>query len=435
MKNYMRLISMLLSVTMLLLFCTQCNKPDAYSVSSVESSDSQSENDNNPEKEVEPVEQFTVYPPYETEYEDTYAKVKALTETGSFTYIMLTDTHIDYVKKLAEGEDWYLGKPGDYYVERHLIEREVNHVIELANTTDVDCVILGGDLIHGTYSYESSIADLKYFAKVFTERCNVPVYVNRGNHDTNDYHRLVDGKCYVNNIITQSEWVDILVDPLSNKTAVHADHDEKSTYYYADFEDKKTRLIVLDSYNYPIYSDNEGFSVWRAETWTGIEAEQIHWLINEALDTSKQGWTFLISSHAPIVGTETAKGSDKIRKIIKAFNNRECVTVDGITVDYTKVTDISIPLSISGHTHVGSTRLFKEADHIAVNTGSGKISYYPNNNYTDTDTQVNFHDMRYEGTATEAKVDIVSYSTDGTVTKISFGSGIDEIYQKEDYCN
>ncbi len=348
---------------------------------------------------------------------------------------MLTDTHIDYVKKLAEADDWYKGKPGEYYTERYLIEREVEHVIELANTSGIDCVVLGGDLIHGTASYESSIADLKYFASIFIEKCKVPVYVNRGNHDTNDYHRLVDGKCYVNNIINQEEWVDILVDPLSQNTAVHPQNNPKSTYYYVDFEDKKTRMIVLDSYNYPVFSDNQGFAVWCAETWTGIDNEQLIWLAETALDKTKDGWTYILSSHAPVIGTESFKGSDKVREILKVFNNRSKVTVCGVNFDYTDVTDIKLPLSISGHTHVGSTRFFNEGDHIAINTGSGKISYYPDRLYTNTDNQIYFHDKRYEGTYNEAKFDIVSLGVDGTVTRISFGSGIDEIYEKADYCN
>lgn len=434
MKTCVKVISALLAA---LLICSLggCVKPDE-TVSDNQNVSQASQIDQTDGKDDAKVEEkFVVNPIYEAEYEDTYTKVKTLTDSGNFTCIMLTDTHIDYVKKLAEGEDWYKGKAGEYYTERYLIEREVEHLIELANTSGVDCVVLGGDLIHGTSSYESSIEDLKYFAKVFSEKCKVPVYVNRGNHDTNDYHRLVDGKCYVNNIITQEEWVDILVDPLSKNTAVHPDYDPKSTYYYVDFEDKKTRLIVLDNYNYPVESDNEGFAVWRAETWRGLETEQLLWLAKIALDAEKQGWTYVLSAHAPLVGTEKFKGAEKVQQIVRAFNNRESVTVEGVVVDYSKVDDCKIPLSISGHTHIGSTRFFKEANHIAINTGSGKISYYPQRVYTDSENQINFHEKRYEGTPSEAKFDIVSLGADGTVTRVSFGFGGDEVYKPEDYCN
>ncbi len=433
-KKIIKVISLTLTVA-LLSFTMGCNKTNE-TVSEAPSDNSTSQaTDTEGKDETGVEEKFVVNPIYEAEYEDTYTKVKALTDAGNFTCMMLTDTHIDYVKKLAEGEDWYKGQPGEYYTERYLIEREIEHLIELANTSGVDCVVLGGDLIHGTSSYESSIADLEYFAKVFSEKCKVPVYVNRGNHDTNDYHRLVDNKCYVNNIITQEEWVDILVDPLSKNTAVHPEYDPKSTYYYVDFEEKKTRLIVLDSYNYPVISDAEGFAVWRAETWTGVEQEQLLWLAKIALDKSKDGWTYILSAHAPVVGAESFNGSDKVRRIIEAFNNRESVTVEGVLIDYSDVADINIPLSISGHTHIGSTRFFKSADHIAINTGSGKISYYPQRVYTDSETQINFHGKRYEGTPTEAKFDIVSISADDTVTRISFGFGIDEVYEKKDYSN
>ena len=435
----MKLTRAIISVAMaLMMLCVGCKDAESENVNSNTTSSEDGgfvSSQPDDENEVETMKPFEVYPAYETEYEDTYTKVKTLTEAGNFTCIMLTDTHIDYIKKLAEGEDWYKGKQGDYYVERYLIEREIEHVIELANTSGVDCVVLGGDLIHGTSSYESSINDLKYFASIFSEKCNVPVYVNRGNHDTNDYHNLQDGKCYVGNIINQEEWVDILVDPLSKNTAVHPDYDPKSTYYYVDFEDKKTRLIVLDNYNYPVMGDNNGFAVWRAETWTGMEQEQLLWLAKTALDKEKDGWSFILSSHAPLVGTESFKGSDKVRTIVEAFNNRESIAVEGVLIDYSDVESTYIPLSVSGHTHIGSTRFFKEADHIAINTGSGKISYYPQRVYTDSENQINFHEKRYEGEATEAKFDIVSLGADGTVTRISFGFGIDESYEKKDYCN
>lgn len=444
MKFKLKFVAVVLSVTILTVFCTQCQRAtndtpeqnsSVESIVSKEITVEEDDNEGEEENEMESVESFVVNPIYEEEYNDTYTKVKALTDAGDFTCIMLTDTHIDYIKRLAEGDDWYKGKAGEDYTERYLIEREIEHLIELANTSGVDCVVLGGDLIHGTSSYESSIADLKYFAKEFTEKCKVPVYVIRGNHDTNDYHRLVDNKCYVNNIITQEEWVDILVDPLSGNTAVHPDYDPKSTYYYVDFEDKKTRLIVLDNYNYPVLSDNEGFAVWRAETWDGLEAEQLLWLAKVALSTEKQGWSYILSAHAPMVGTEKFKGGEKVQQIVKAFNNRESVTVEGVVVDYSNVTDCSIPLSIGGHTHIGSTRFIKDADHIVINTGSGKISYYPERVYTDSESQINYHGKRYEGTASEAKFDIISLSSDGTVSKVSFGFGVDEVYERKDYCN
>lgn len=371
---------------------------------------------------------------YSEEYADTRAKLTNSQNADTFSFIVLSDTHIDYTFTLDKsngGQYWYLGQSGETYVERHVIEREIAAVIEMANTTDVDCVILGGDLIHGTSSYAKSVADLEYFAEMF-KKCHVPVLANRGNHDTNDYHNLSNNKTKVENVIDQATWNDILVDDLSKNTAVHDKNNPESTYYYVDFESKKTRLIVLDAYNYPVLADANGYSVWRAETWTGMEDAQLRWLAQVALDAEKQGWTYVLSCHAPIVGPETFGNSGLVQKIVTAFNNKTTTTVNGWTVDYTNATG-NIPFSVSGHTHISSTRYFEDADHIAINTGSGKISYYPQKDYTDTDTVTYQQNVRYEGDYTEALFDAITYNKNGTVSRICFGANTDEVYEKSDY--
>lgn len=376
---------------------------------------------------------------YTEEYTDTRAKLMNTQTVDGFSFIMLTDTHIDYSLKINKTETnhyWYVGESGSTYTERYLIEREIAAIIEMANTTDLDCIILGGDIIHGTASYSSSVSDLEYYAEVF-KKSHVPVYINRGNHDTNDYHNLTDGKTLVTNVITQKVWTDTLVDNLSKKTAVHDENNPKSTYYYVDFESKKTRLIVLDPYNYPVLSDANGYSVWRSETWNnhhGMEDAQLKWLATVAIDAEKQGWTYVLSAHSPIVGPETFGNSNLVKSIIQAYNNKTAVTINGWTVDYSETIG-SIPFSVSGHTHVSSYRMFADGDHVAINTGSGKISYYPDRttNYDKTETETFYHPVRYEGTYTEALFDVITYETDGTISRYNFGPNEDNIFKKADY--
>lgn len=361
---------------------------------------------------------------YNEEYENLRDKLITSQADGKFSFIMLTDTHIDYTKSVSDSEYWYTSS---YYVERYVIQREIATIIELANTSDVDCVILGGDLIHGTSSYANSKADLQYFADMFS-KCKVPVYVNRGNHDNNDYHGI---PCPISYIIDQEDWTDTILDPLARGTAVHDANDSKSTYYYVDFADKNTRLIVLDPYNYPVTTSDGYYCDMRAEAWAGMEDAQLKWLATVALDAEKQGWTYVLSAHAPIYGPETFRNSALVRNIVEAFNNKTSVTVNGWTVDYTN-TDGTIPFSVSGHTHVSSYRMYTPANHVCINTGSGKISYYPSQDYSATDDCKWYHPVRYEGQYTEALFDVITYSPDGTITRYNFGANCDNVFEPTD---
>ena len=215
-------------------------------------------------------------------------------------------------------------------------QREIAMVIEMANTTDVDCIILGGDLIHGTYGHNSALGELNYLAQVF-QKAKVPVISARGNHDNNDYH----GKpCALQHIITNEEWTTTLTTPLAKGVeTVHDEDDPYSTYYYMDFPEKKTRVITLDAWNYPIITTDGVHSVYSAENGWEMYGDnaQVEWFAKVALDAELQGWNYVLSTHAPIAGNSYSGNSSNthlIREIITAFNKKTSVNVYGTTMDY-----------------------------------------------------------------------------------------------------
>lgn len=73
-----------------------------------------------------------------------------------FSALVIADAHIDYkltLNKEKGGHFWHLGNTGDVYRECDLIYRSLSALVELANTTNVDCVIFGGDILHGCSSF------------------------------------------------------------------------------------------------------------------------------------------------------------------------------------------------------------------------------------------------------------------------------------------
>ncbi len=363
---------------------------------------------------------------YNEEYEDTRNKLLQTQNNGTFSFLSLTDIHIDFVKTVADGEYWYTTPVGGTLPDRYNIQREIAMVVEMANTTDVDCIILGGDLIHGTSSHASSMADLNYLAQVF-QKAKVPVIAARGNHDNNDYH----GKpCALQHIITNEEWTTTLLTPLAKGVEkVHDENDPYSPYYYMDFPEKKTRVVVLDAWNYPINTTDGVHSVYSAENGWSMYGDnaQVEWFAKVALDAELQGWNYVISSHAPTVGAEsgTAANANLIRDIIRAFNNKTTVNVFGTTMDYSNY-DGQMPLNISGHTHIQSWRLLDDI-HVAVNTASGRFAYYPDDNLFDSATGKEYQPVRWEGTYSEACFDAVVYDPAiDTIQRFNFGNRPDD---------
>ena len=363
---------------------------------------------------------------YGDEYEDTRNKLLKTQNDGSFSFLSLTDIHIDYVKTIADGEYWYTTPVGGTLPDRYNIQREIAMVIEMANTTDVDCIVLGGDLVHGTSSHSSSMADLNYLAQVF-QKAKVPVTASRGNHDNNDYH----GKpCALEYIITDEEWTTTLLTPLAKGVeTVHDENDPYSPYYYMDFPEKKTRVIVLDAWNYPLITTDGYHSVYAAELdWQMYgDNAQVEWFAKVALDAELQGWNYVLSTHAPITGNDSGNSSNAnlIRNIIRAFNNKTTINVFGTTMDYSGY-DGQMPLNISGHTHIHSWRLLDDVL-VVVNTSSGRLAYYPDTTIRDTATQKDYHPVRYEGTYSEACFDAVVYDPEtDTVQRFNFGNCPDD---------
>lgn len=96
-----------------------------------------------------------------------------MVQQGNFSYLYITDLHIDYVKSSQD------------IPSEPAVLRTIHAMVELANTTDVDFIMLGGDIIHGTAKKAASLEKLRQYVRLFKE-ANVPVFVTKGNHDANE---------------------------------------------------------------------------------------------------------------------------------------------------------------------------------------------------------------------------------------------------------
>ena len=370
-------------------------------------------------------------PIYIEEFEDTVKKAKPLITDTSFCVLLMSDAHIEYCGGLAP--------------ERPGVMRQVEAIQALAGEIGADAIMLGGDILHGTNTHEGAMRDLNIYAECFKD-APAPVLPARGNHDDNGYHNTKDRPgdkydphyCPIEYIVNQQMWVDTLVDRVCKGKAIHADGDPKSTYYYADFEDKKVRMIFLDAYDAPYVSSNGVHIDTASEGFNRVPDHQIKWLCDVALDTEKVGWNFIACSHAPLKRFGTYKNVEEVMEIFSAFNNRRLYKNRRLNIvkDFTEAT-ASAPLQLFGHTHLTVTKSCAPEKMQLIGVGSTKVSFYPKSIpdlLAHGDYDYGEMHPRVAGTYTEANIDVIIMDK-GVINKIRFGAGVDQKFDVSDYMN
>ncbi len=278
---------------------------------------------------------------YDIEF-DVISENLASQTSSAVNYIFITDIHY----------------PGDYASQKSALIRQMQLICKMANENEnIDFIAVGGDIVEGyDDNKEKCFARIQEILEPLT-LCTKPVFVAAGNHDDNCYGTFTSPEKVASNLDWDRNVIDYVVNP-TTKNGIKQDKDynnEKydSKYYYYDLVGKKTRIIVLDSSNYPQkYDDdgnvtlylNEGYTADSAESrnkyingynYYGYSKAQLQWLANEAL-TAEDGWNYMFISHMGIdEATNSAVvnyGTD-LRAIIKAFQTKTAYVNDTLEVN------------------------------------------------------------------------------------------------------
>lgn len=363
------------------------------------------------------MKEITIPQIYEAEYADTKSKIIENTTDDSLNFLFMTDMHID----LLDMHD--------------CIIRQCNAVVELARETCIDFVLLGGDIIHGISDKSRNFELFEEYVELFG-KIDIPVIAVRGNHDDNAYHnknKPADIKGFswehipTDCIISAQEWSQRVADPLSKGKAVKDEQNADSSYFYVDFEDKKTRIVVLDSYDYKVEENTRGYAKYSAETWDRLSSRQMKWFAETALDPQRDGWNYIIASHNHLTynGIERPFGnSEMVCAILEAFNNKTAFynAEYDIYVDYSDNTSKAV-LSIFGHTHRDFYHKDKRTNMLFLGSGNAKPMVY---DCTGALYDYAACEARERETVTEALFDCVICKKDGNFVKIRFGAGDDQ---------
>lgn len=326
--------------------------------------------------------------------------------------------------------------------------RQMNAIVKMANENEIDFVAVGGDIITGVCSTaDSAIEDINEILEPL-KNCDKPVFVMMGNHDDNCYHIFGGDQVYYPERIISKKMFTEQVIQVYNKNLVHDSKNPDSRYYYSDLENKKTRVVVLDSIDYD-YVENPDGSIkelvnftdgWNkvqlgsGSSYWGYSVEQLKWLVDEAL-TAPDGYNYIFLSHMGIdADTNQTWGKPvmygkELREIISAYQNKTVYNNEKIgKADYTKTNGRILAYNF-GHTHIELVLYSSDINLYQISTATPNIVNYSKTLSLDgTSTNNKSHDWRFYrrayNTINEACFDIVCADEKG-VYKYAFGAGGD----------
>lgn len=234
----------------------------------------------------------------------------------------------------------------------------IKNMVELTRMTNIDCIILGGDIADGSSAKQLQLQSLNEIVENL-EQSECPFIIAKGNHDDNSWYAHVHGGPYYNfdNIIKEDEMYSTIAIPSKRFDEV----DVQNCYYSIDIND--TRHIVLNCIDVPYILNENGNPKYEGQRTVGYREEQIEWFIDK-LETSGNKDVFLYQ-HVQFGDTyneekEMARyNHDEIMKIIEDFNNKNVHIASNsknpdfkfdVRGDFTKTTG-KIVYAMYGHHH------------------------------------------------------------------------------------
>lgn len=297
------------------------------------------------------------------EASETAKKVLSHQSEDCFTLAWLSDLHI--------GSSY---KVDDKWVTDDTSVIEAGQGLhEMSKTAPCDMIAIGGDLASGTImtQHDDGLNQLDTCMEYLRPATfHTPTLYLKGNHDDVPYRATADR-------LTRAE----LFSRFGRKNllagAVTNELDKGCNYGYLDFENRKMRVIYLDTHDKDgwestnqIQGETTGSAYMDA---CNVSAKQLHWLANVALDFSEKEspseWGVIVLSHTQLnihtgnhTYTDATSGNvytantDNVITILTAYlsKNSGSITLNGetATYDFSGLTESAFLYGcINGHRH------------------------------------------------------------------------------------
>lgn len=320
---------------------------------------------------------------------------------SNFVFAFATDCH------------WYFDDSAYHNYTNEMIE-------ELRRCIGFDCYINGGDSIYyGTKYKLNGVASMR---KAFEPEHDDYIYCI-GNHD---YNGISTGE------IQNSSWMFDAdgIESLCLRKMKNITRPSGARYYYRDFEDKKIRVIVLDTSDLDISFDTNGDIVGYDPLVTfAVRQNQLEWLRTTALDCPSDDWGVIIIMH---VGLYTAEDGFVDNNTL--INRSYLIQLLSAYVDKSSYSYSDIDTAHGNYFAVSASGTFANTSGHLIGVWSGHAhadGYCNKDGFNAIQTECGYPDSasRVVGTIDEICVDCVCVDLPNkTITLKRFGSGSDREY-------
>ncbi|MGO4545351.1 metallophosphoesterase [Paenibacillus sp. 2TAB23] len=241
--------------------------------------------------------------------------------------------------------------------------RSATMIQQAASLLSLDFILCGGDIsINGPKS--EVVAAQKEIVDALAAS-DAPLLMVKGNHDDNSIYDYELRGGSAANVVYPVESREITLAPVQELAKFNRNH-PSSLYYYLDFPDKKTRVIVLDCTDIPYTLTDKGTLTYFGQWDYAFSNSQMNWLADEALALKgKSGWRVLLASHIAITqdgifgADHSVRNGSALWGIIKAFREGGCyISKDGegdfryqVAADFTEQGTGTVIGCLFGHVH------------------------------------------------------------------------------------
>ena len=304
----------------------------------------------------------------------------------SVNYIAVADPHVDEYLRRDENGELRAFEAGES-VEKRITNfiAHLEEAVRLANENDnIDFFVVLGDVLNA-YSIRGKDSVLDTFHRSLSplKACKKPVLLAFGNHDDNGFQTLnSDIPSLVPEwLISDSDWKKVVLSyPFGDKIVFDKNY-EYSKYFYLDLENKKTRLVMLDTMDMRKPFDENGTvtEIVNRLPRFWYTNEQLDWLCNQVF-TAPDGWDYIIMSHMGIENdtSDNCKNGENLRKVFKAFQSRGNIAFDytdmngesvSVSADFGGIKEGKITMYNFGHQHAELVHFSDDLDLWQVATG------------------------------------------------------------------
>jgi len=288
---------------------------------------------------------------------------------------------------------------GDMNEDNTILSRIINWITLEPVLEDVfQAFAMTGDIINATQTTKAAYAAACAAFWAQAAESPVPVFTCMGNHDCNH-----DGSVNAN-FCDKHDHRQYFIQPMLDldETLVSDVANEDACYFYKDFTTHKTRVIVLDQYDFPYTYDGDGVPDYSAGSGNvGYSEAQLTWLVASLNVTAD--WNVIILCHTGIATNANAVGGtdDCLIAILAAFKGKT-------TVDTTATSPLSFNITGDFSANSGKIIVIRGHDHYFKKETISGINQYM---VICGDVDVDPH-RRKEGSIISDAADIFSYDVD-----------------------